>query len=35
MTQIDHLKQAIIEQIEKTADADLLDFVLKLLIAQG
>lgn len=35
MTQIDHLKQAITEQIEKTADVDLLDFVFKLLIAQG
>lgn len=35
MQQIEQIKNAIIEQIEKTADADLLDFVLKLLIAEG
>ena len=29
------LKQQIIEQLQHCADADLLDFILKLLISQG
>ena len=33
MTQIDHLRQAIIEQVSNTTDADLLDFILKLLFS--
>lgn len=33
--QIDHLKQTIIEQVSTSTDADLLDFILKLLISQG
>lgn len=32
--QIDHLKEAIVEQVELSIDADLLDFILKLLISQ-
>lgn len=35
MQHIDYLKDRIIEQIMNTADADLLDFILKLLIAEG
>lgn len=35
MTQIDHLKQAIIEQVSNTTDANLLDFILKLLFAES
>ena len=35
MTHIDLLKCSIVEQVMKTTDADLLDFVLKLLIAEG
>lgn len=35
MTQIDHLKQAIIEQVNLSTDADLLDFLLKLLISES
>lgn len=31
----DLLKQQIIEQLQNCADADLLDFILKLLITQG
>ena len=31
---IDHLKQAITEQVNLSKDADLLDFILKLLISQ-
>ena len=34
MTQIDHLKQAIIEQVNNSTDASLLDFLLKLLISE-
>lgn len=30
---IDHLKQAIMEQVNLSTDADLLDFILKLLIS--
>ena len=33
--QIEHLKEAIVEQVNLSSDADLLDFILKLLIAQG
>lgn len=33
--QIDHLKEAIVEQVELSNDADLLDFILKLLISQS
>lgn len=35
MTQIDHIKQAIIEQVTLSTDANLLDFLLKLLIAES
>ena len=34
MMPIDHLKQAIVEQVHLSKDADLLDFILKLLITQ-
>ena len=30
---IDHLKEAIVEQVKLSTDADLLDLILKLLIA--
>ena len=32
--QIEHLKEAIVEQVNLSADADLLDFIFKLLISQ-
>lgn len=32
---LDVLRQLIVEYIEKTNDADLLDFILKLLFSQG
>ena len=32
MTPIDQLKQAIVEQVKLSKDADLLDFILKLLL---
>lgn len=35
MLPLDHLKQSIIELVEASDDADLLDFILKLLIAEG
>ena len=35
MTSIDLLKELIIEQLEQINDPDLLDFILKLLIAEG
>jgi hypothetical protein len=35
MTQIDHLKQVIIEQVSNSTDANLLDFILKLLFAES
>lgn len=35
MHNIDHLKQLIIETLQNVQDADLLDLVLKLLIAEG
>lgn len=35
MTSIDHLKNLIIEQLKHINDPDLLDFILKLLIAEG
>jgi hypothetical protein len=35
MTQIDHLKQLVIEQVSNTTDANLLDFILKLLFAES
>lgn len=35
MTPIDHLKNLIAEQIKQINDPDLLDFILKLLIAEG
>lgn len=34
MQHIDQLKIFVIEQVQNTADADLLDFILKLLIAE-
>ena len=34
MTQIDHLRQTIFEQVSKTSDTDLLDFILKLLLSE-
>lgn len=34
MTHIDYLKKAIQEQVQYTKDADLLDFILKLLITE-
>lgn len=35
MIHIDYLKDSIVEQVMKATDADLLDFILKLLIAEG
>ena len=35
MTHIDYLKDSIVEQVRSATDADLLDFILKLLIAEG
>ena len=35
MIPLDRLKQGITELVEKTDDEDLLDFVHKLLIAEG
>lgn len=35
MIPIDRLKQGIIELVEKFDDEDLLDFIFKLLIAEG
>jgi len=35
MTSIDHLKQLITEQLKQINDPDLLDFIFKLLIAEG
>ena len=35
MQHIDHLKDSIVEQVRTATDADLLDFILKLLIAEG
>jgi hypothetical protein len=35
MTDINQLKQLIIEAVQNASDADLLDLVLKLLIAEG
>lgn len=35
MTHIDYLKTAVVEQVMKTTDADLLDFILKLLISES
>lgn len=32
---LQHIKSALIEQIEKTTDIDLLDFLMKLLIAEA
>ena len=34
MTHIDFLKDSIVEQVRQATDADLLDFILKLLIAE-
>ena len=33
--QIELLKEAIVEQVNLSTDADLLDFILKLLISQS
>lgn len=35
MTQIETLKKGISELVEKSNDEDLLDFVMKLLVAEG
>lgn len=35
MTNIDQLKSLIIETVNSAQDADLLDLILKLLIAEG
>lgn len=35
MTHTEYLKTAIIEQLMETTDADLLDFILKLLISES
>lgn len=35
MISLDHLKGLINELVEQSDDADLLDFILKLLIAEG
>lgn len=35
MTEIDYIKNQIIEAVEAATDVDLLDLILKLLIAQG
>lgn len=35
MISLDHLKGLVNELVEKSDDADLLDFILKLLIAEG
>jgi hypothetical protein len=35
MTHIDYLKDSIVEQVRLATDADLLDFILKLLIAES
>ena len=35
MTELEHLKTQIYEAVEGVTDADLLDLVLKLLIAEG
>lgn len=35
MISLDHLKGLISELVEQSDDADLLDFILKLLIAEG
>ena len=34
MTPIEHLQHLIIEQVRETTDIDLLDLILKLLIAE-
>jgi len=35
MLNIEHLRELIIEQLESITDADLLDLVYKLLLAEG
>lgn len=35
MTELDHLKTQIYEAVEAAKDIDLLDLILKLLIAEG
>ena len=35
MKSIDHLKALLVEQIEKTDDADLLDLLLKIVTAEA
>ena len=35
MTEINHLKKQITEAVEAATDVDLLDLILKLLIAEG
>lgn len=35
MTEIEYLKNQIIEAVEAATDVDLLDLILKLLIAEG
>lgn len=35
MTDINHLKALIIEAVQNANDADLLDLILKLLLAEG
>ena len=35
MTELEHLKNQIIEAVETAKDVDLLDLILKLLIAEG
>ena len=35
MTNIDHLKNLIIDAVHTSQDVDLLDLILKLLIAEG
>ena len=35
MTNLEHLKMLIVEAVQTSKDADLLDLVFKLLIAEG
>ena len=35
MTEIDYIKNQIIEAVEAATDVDLLDLIIKLLIAEG
>ena len=35
MTELEHLKIQIVEAVESARDIDLLDLILKLLIAEG